>query len=103
MPQEWQRSVLEHFDHGTQRAILRLYRSSPSDVLARAGERLGALEKPALVVWGQRDPYIPARFGAAYAAALPKAELYALADAGHWPWLDRPEVVDRVTSFLAGG
>jgi len=103
MPPEWQRSVLDHFDHGTQRAILRLYRSSPSDVLARAGERLGALEKPALVVWGQRDPYIPARFGAAYAAALPKAELYALADAGHWPWLDRPEVVDRVTSFLAGG
>ncbi len=29
MPQEWLQSVLDHFDQGTQRAILRLYRSSP--------------------------------------------------------------------------
>jgi pimeloyl-ACP methyl ester carboxylesterase len=103
MPQEWQRSVLDHFDHGTQRAILRLYRSSPSDVLARAGANLGTLDMPALVVWGNRDPYIPARFGAAYADALPHGELYALDGAGHWPWLDRSEVIERVTSFVAGG
>ena len=31
------------FDHGTQRAILKLYRSAPSEVLARAGERLGEI------------------------------------------------------------
>ena len=55
--------MLDHFDQGTQRAILRLYRSSPPDVLAAAGERLGELDVPALVVWGTRDPYIPARFG----------------------------------------
>jgi pimeloyl-ACP methyl ester carboxylesterase len=103
MPQEWQRSVLDHFDHGTQRAILRLYRASPSDVLARAGANLGTLDVPALVVWGNRDPYIPARFGAAYAAALPQGELVALDDAGHWPWLDRSDVIERVTSFVAGG
>ena len=30
----------EQFDHGTQRAILKLYRSAPSEVLARAGEGL---------------------------------------------------------------
>ncbi len=29
MPEAWLDSVLEHFDQGTQRAILRLYRSSP--------------------------------------------------------------------------
>ncbi len=29
MPDAWLDSVLEHFDEGTQRAILRLYRSSP--------------------------------------------------------------------------
>jgi pimeloyl-ACP methyl ester carboxylesterase len=101
MPPEWQRSVLDHFDHGTQRAILRLYRSSPPDVLVRAGANLGKLDAPALVVWGNRDPYIPARFGAAYAQALPSAELLALDDAGHWPWLDRPAVIERVTHFVA--
>jgi pimeloyl-ACP methyl ester carboxylesterase len=100
MPEEWQRSVLDHFDHGTQRAILRLYRSSPPEVLERAGERLHTLTEPALVVWGNRDPYIPPRFGAAYAQALPRAALLALDDAGHWPWLDRPDVIDRVVDFL---
>ncbi len=103
MPEAWLDSVLDHFDQGTQRAILRLYRSSPSEVLAAAGARLGALEMPALVVWGMRDPYIPARFGREYAQALPHAELVELADAGHWPWLDRPDVVDRVVDFLSAG
>src|SRR4029077_16735294 len=38
LPDEWIDSVLAHFDQGTQRAILRLYRSSSSNVLAAAGE-----------------------------------------------------------------
>jgi pimeloyl-ACP methyl ester carboxylesterase len=101
MPEEWQRSVLDHFDHGTQRAILRLYRASSSAALERAGANLGALESPALVVWGERDPYIPPRFGRAYADALPQAELHALDDAGHWPWLDRPDVIEQVTAFVS--
>jgi pimeloyl-ACP methyl ester carboxylesterase len=101
MSEQWLDSVLEHLDHGTQRAILRLYRSSPSAVLAQSGRRLGELGVPALVAWGMDDPYIPARFGRAYADALPGAELLELEHAGHWPWLDRPELVDRVVDFLS--
>jgi pimeloyl-ACP methyl ester carboxylesterase len=101
MPDAWLDSVLDHFDQGTQRAILRLYRSSPPAVLEAAGERLGSLNVPALVAWGMKDPYIPARFGRAYADALPRAELLELPDAGHWPWLDRPDLVDRVAGFLS--
>jgi pimeloyl-ACP methyl ester carboxylesterase len=100
MPEAWLDSVLDHFDQGTQRAILRLYRSSPPEVLARAGAQLGGLEMPALVVWGMRDAFLPSCFGAAYAAALGQAELLELADAGHVPWLDRADVIERVTSFL---
>ncbi len=99
MPQQWRDSVLAHFDQGTQRAILRLYRSSPPDVLEAAGRELGELGVPALVVWGQRDPYIPARFGKAYADVL-GAELLELTDAGHWAWLDRPDAIERVVEFL---
>jgi pimeloyl-ACP methyl ester carboxylesterase len=101
MPEVWQESVLAHFDQGTQRAILRLYRSSPPDVLAAAGARLDELEMPALVVWGAQDPYIPVRFGRAYAEALPNAELLELPDAGHWVWFDRPDTIDRIVEFLA--
>jgi pimeloyl-ACP methyl ester carboxylesterase len=101
MPQRWLDAVLAHFDQGTQRAILRLYRSSPPERLAAAGERLHALGVPSLVVWGMRDPYIPARFGKAYADVL-GAELLELPDAGHWPWFDRPDTIDAVVSFLGG-
>jgi pimeloyl-ACP methyl ester carboxylesterase len=101
MPEAWLESVLAHFDQGTQRAILRLYRSSPPAVLAAAGARLGELQMPALVLWGSKDPYIPARFAGEYARALPNAELVELDDAGHWPWLDRPDVIERVVDFLS--
>jgi pimeloyl-ACP methyl ester carboxylesterase len=99
MPEAWIDSVLAHFDEGTQRAILRLYRSSPSEVLAKAGAGLKTLGVPALVVWGERDPYIPARFAREYADVL-GAELISLPDAGHWWWLDRPDVIARVVEFL---
>jgi pimeloyl-ACP methyl ester carboxylesterase len=99
MPEAWIDSVLAHFDEGTQRAILRLYRSSPSDVLAAAGAGLKTLRVPALVVWGERDPYIPTRFAREYADAL-GAELISLPDAGHWWWFDRPDAIARVVAFL---
>jgi pimeloyl-ACP methyl ester carboxylesterase len=93
--------VWDHLDSGTFDAILRLYRSAPPDRLAAAGERLGSLSSPSLVVWGLRDRYIPARFGGEYAARLPNSELVELPGAGHWPWIDEPETVDRVIRFLA--
>ena len=34
---------------------------------------------------------------------LGSAQLLELADAGHWPWLDRPDVIDTVVAFLAAG
>jgi pimeloyl-ACP methyl ester carboxylesterase len=100
MPGAWRDSVFAHFDQGTQRAILRLYRSSPPEVLAAAGARLATLQMPALVVWGALDPYLPASFAREYATALPNAQLVELADAGHWPWIDRPELIERVVDFL---
>lgn len=102
-PEELLDRVWEHFDHGTQRAILRLYRSAPPDALARAGERLGELQCPALVVWGEDDPYLPARFAHDYAAALGgPAQVEIVRGARHWPWLDSPELVGSICSFLLG-
>jgi pimeloyl-ACP methyl ester carboxylesterase len=95
------RVIAERFDQGTQRAVLKLYRSAPEAELARAGEQLGRITCPALVLWGADDPYIPASFAQAYADALPDAEAKVLENAGHWPWLQRPELVRDVSSFLA--
>jgi pimeloyl-ACP methyl ester carboxylesterase len=93
-------SIWDHLDGATFEAILRLYRSAPPDELAAAGERLGAIRAPTLVVWGGRDRYIPARWGPAYAARLPNSRLLEVPRAGHWPWIDDPGVVDQVIRFL---
>lgn len=90
-----------HFDQGTQRAILRLYRASPEDALARAGLDLGAITCPALVMWGDHDRYIPSTFADQFADSLGgEAQVTHLHDASHWPWLERPDVIDRITAFL---
>jgi len=88
------------WDRDTRRAVLRLYRSAGPDRLAAAGLGLGKITCPALVVWGQSDPYLQPEFGRAYADRLPGAELWEVGDAGHWPWIDQPRIVDRVVSFL---
>lgn len=101
-PAEELDDIWDHFDHGTQRAILRLYRSAPPAALEAAGARLGDLTCPALVVWGSEDQYLPERFAHDYAAALGgEAAVDVVDGAGHWPWIGHPEVIDRVAGFLA--
>jgi pimeloyl-ACP methyl ester carboxylesterase len=93
-----------HFDHGTQRAALKLYRSAPPEVLARAGSRLAQLTAPALIAWGARDPFISPDFAHAYAEALSgPARVELVEDAGHWPWIDRPDLEDTIAAFLLEG
>jgi pimeloyl-ACP methyl ester carboxylesterase len=102
MPDDFIDSIWDHFDHGTQRAILKLYRASPPPVLAAAGERLGEIRCPALVLWGADDPYLPARFAHAYGEALGGGVTVDVVEgASHWPWIARPELVERVCDFLA--
>jgi pimeloyl-ACP methyl ester carboxylesterase len=102
-PDELIDRVWAHFDHGTQRAILRLYRSAPSEVLARAGARLGEIRCPAMVLWGVEDPYVGPDWGRAYAQALGGEVRLELADgASHWPWVDRPELIETVVEFVRG-
>jgi pimeloyl-ACP methyl ester carboxylesterase len=101
LPSEIADRAYDDFDHGTQRAILKLYRSAPPEALARAGAALGELRRPALVAWPTRDPYIGAEFGRRYADALGGETELEEIDAGHWPWLERPEVIDRIAAYVA--
>lgn len=102
MPDAFIRSISAHFDLGTERALLRLLRSATPQSLAAAGAGLGTIDAPALVLWGALDPYLPLRFGSGYAATLGDATLETIDDAGHWPWLERPELGARIIRHLAG-
>jgi pimeloyl-ACP methyl ester carboxylesterase len=60
----------------------------------------GAITAPTLLVWGVHDPVVPPRLGRRAAAAIPGARLIVL-DAGHVPFVDRPEAfLAAVLPFL---
>jgi pimeloyl-ACP methyl ester carboxylesterase len=92
--------IWEQFDQGTQRALLRMHRDGSETRLAEAGAGLGEINRPALVVWGEADPWLAGEFGRAYAERL-GARLQSVPDAGHWPWLDRPELIEQVADFVS--
>jgi pimeloyl-ACP methyl ester carboxylesterase len=87
---------------GCQRALLRLYRAT--DMAAVSEElhrRLQGADRPVLVVWGQRDPYLPVAYAERQRETFPQARVEVLADSGHWPMLDDPAGVERaVVPFL---
>jgi pimeloyl-ACP methyl ester carboxylesterase len=95
-------AVWEQFDQGTQRAILRLHRSVDAPALAALGSGLADLTQPALVLWGEQDPWLASTFADAYGQRLAHAEVHRVAQGGHWPWLDEPAVAERVAAFATG-
>jgi pimeloyl-ACP methyl ester carboxylesterase len=89
--------VLRHFDHGTQRAILKLYRSARENLAD-----LSKVEAPALVLWGGQDRYLDPAWAGRVAAALGgPAEAEVVPRAGHWPWTEADEILQRTAQFLA--
>ncbi|MEM6467509.1 MAG: alpha/beta hydrolase [Pseudomonadota bacterium] len=61
----------------------------------------GSLRCPALILWGEEDPWIPLERGQALAAAMPKAGFKTLPEAGHLPQLEVPEkVLETALSFF---
>jgi pimeloyl-ACP methyl ester carboxylesterase len=61
--------------------------------------RLGSLDIPTLVLWGDSDRVADPEYGRIYANTIPTARFQILTDVGHLPQLENPdEVVDLVWS-----
>jgi pimeloyl-ACP methyl ester carboxylesterase len=56
-------------------------------------ERLGGLEIPTLVLWGDSDRIARPEYGRAYASSIPRARFEILTDVGHLPQLENPDAV----------
>ena len=102
LPDEAVERMCRQYDRGTQRTVLRLYRSADAKRLVPAPPSFfAALERPALVVWGSQDIYIPTRFAQAHLDAFPQGRIEYLPGSGHFPNLDDPEgVATRMIPFL---
>jgi pimeloyl-ACP methyl ester carboxylesterase len=92
-------------DESARRAFLHTARS----ILDPTGQRVSATDRlylaegmPTLIVWGERDPMIPADHGRAAHAAIPHSRLELFPDAGHYPFADDPaRFVAVLTDFVA--
>ncbi len=103
LPREFVDRMYDDYDRGTRRAVLRLYRTAGETDRAAEGLRqaLAPLDRPALVIWGRHDPYIPLAQAERQRESFPRAEVVVLDDSGHWPFADDPgRVAGLVTGFL---
>lgn len=63
---------------------------------------MARLRVPTLFVWGDADAFAPPSSGQDMAARMPEAHAEVIPDAGHLPYLDRPDAVaDSIIEFLA--
>jgi pimeloyl-ACP methyl ester carboxylesterase len=87
-----------HDDRGPRHAILRLDRAADASALWYAQARaLRPLDRPAPVIRGERDPYLPLRLAGRQRDAFPSAHLVVLPDSGHVAFADDPQGVREAT------
>jgi pimeloyl-ACP methyl ester carboxylesterase len=92
-------------DVEARRAFLRTLRG----VVDARGQAVTALDRlyladavPMLVVWGSRDPIVPALHAESVRSLVPSARVEVFPGAGHWPHLDEPEEFCRILlDFIA--
>jgi pimeloyl-ACP methyl ester carboxylesterase len=79
-------------------------------VLDAGGQRVSALDRlylaevmPTLIVWGDRDPIIPADHGRGAHEAMPGSRFEVLDDVGHFPQLERPLEFSRLMKEFVRG
>jgi pimeloyl-ACP methyl ester carboxylesterase len=95
--------MYDDFDRRTRRAVLRLYRATDLPYTPASGwiATLAELDRPALIVWGAKDPYVGPGRAEALKRAFPSAELIMLDQSGHFPFADDPDrVAEVIVPFL---
>lgn len=88
----------------TQKTILKVYRAMSPSVFKGWEDRYLALarQKPVIVIWGDKDPFIPTRFGFAERMAQGQ-EVHRFKNIGHWIAAEIPnEFTHLLLNFLHG-
>lgn len=96
-------TTFQAFTGPVRKMVLRLYRGLDPASFTQWDDdsRSLAARVPSLVLWGDRDPYIPARFAERFGAQ----RVLHFVQCGHWPQLEMPERVaqELVDFFCAAG
>jgi alpha/beta hydrolase fold len=71
-------------------ATMRVFAADPYMHDPGLSARLGQVEIPVLVLWGDSDRIVTPAYGQALAAAFPQAQFAIIAEAGHLPQIEQP-------------
>jgi len=82
---------------------LRVYAGEPFMHDPSLRSRLAALSIPAMVAWGESDRIVDVDYGRRFAASMPGARFDVIAEAGHFPHVERLEEVVRLIGDFARG
>ena len=93
LPHAFLDRLYDNLDRGQKRAVLALYRATdrPDQLLDLLGGQFRELDRPALVVWGRHDPFLPVEQARHNLEGFPSARVEILEDSGHFPFADDPE------------
>ncbi|MFE2376475.1 alpha/beta fold hydrolase [Streptomyces sp. NPDC059398] len=72
-------------------ATMRTLAGGPSMHDRKLLRRLGRVQAPALLIWGESDRVVTPAYGAAYAGAFANGTLRVVPEAGHLPHIEQPE------------
>ena len=89
------------YDIDSRRAICTFYRGGPLRTTSLVVETLWRLDRPALVIWGGRNRFIPPKHAEDQRRSFPGAKIEVLPEEGHYAHIRAPDKVkDRVVPFL---
>ncbi len=79
---------------GFMRAMLSSVRNGMLDSFIDMYKRVGKLDIPVMLLWGQNDTTVPLEHHADICAAIPSLEFHLIENCGHIPHYERPEQVN---------
>lgn len=92
---------------GTGADLLRMARrgvNARGQMATYSAAKLGKIQAPTLVIWGEKDRLIPVRHAEIALRGIPDCRAVVTPHAGHAPQIDRPEAVNELfLEFLAAG
>ena len=98
---QWLDQLITEDDRHTRRVTLELYRNTDIERAQIFRQAIAPQNKPALVIWGRRDPYVSWRYAERQKETFPGAQIHVWDDCGHFPHVQHPgRTAEKVTAFL---
>lgn len=106
LPLDFANRLYDDLDRETRCTIIAEYRAADEAEVNAFAERQASIlaadsGRPALVLWGARDPYLPVAMADRQRQGFPSAEIHVFDDSGHWPFVDNaPRAAALIVPFL---